>query len=662
MTELARPVGLGLAARGDVRDVVAWARRAEDLGLESVWVHDSYFERDPISFLAPMAAATRRIGLGAGALNPYTRHPFVVATTLASLDNLAPGRMSLALGSGLPLRLQQMNIEHPGAPERVSEAIDQVRELWQGKRLVLNADVPPLVPMFPPPQRIPIYIAAYTRRYLEIAGEKADGYLARPMESIPAFAVMRERVLDSATRHQRPPEDITFRGYLLCLLGDSRPDALNRAKRDPFVIYMVSILSDISVQRAGFPAELRDRVKSLWREERYHEAAEAIPDDLLDAFLLVGTADQVAGRAYDYHAAGMGVPLLQPVVQDEDQVRRTLDASLIYGGASASPAGARPRALSAAAESPGLAVSGRPSLRARAGGVLEIMRPFSFSASIVPVATAGAVAWAQGKVQLLPWLAALVAAVALHAATNVINEIYDVRHGIDSITSPRASHAIVRGGISERGAFTEAYLLFAVAAAFGLYLVWLRGPLMLGLGLLGLAGGYFYTAPPFQYKYRALGIPLVFALMGVLMTVGGYFAATGGLDWRIVAISVPAGLLVAAILHGNEWRDIAEDTRLGFTTFSGVAGRTAAYRAYAGLVIGAYLALAVAVMAGFLPSAALLAMFSLPAAWWVLRRAERGFIGSVGDINMIDLMTARVHATFGVLLIFGIVASRLFAP
>src|SRR6202171_6238941 len=139
MTELARRVGLGLAARGGVRDGVAWATRAEGLGLESVWVHDSYFERDPISFLAPMAAATRRIGLGAGALNPYTRHPFVVASTLASLDNLAPGRMSLALGSGLPLRLQQMNIEHDNAPARVSQAIDQVRELWQGKRLTLNA-------------------------------------------------------------------------------------------------------------------------------------------------------------------------------------------------------------------------------------------------------------------------------------------------------------------------------------------------------------------------------------------------------------------------------------------------------------------------------------------------------------------------------------------
>jgi len=656
MAELARAVGLGLAARGDVKDTVTWALRAEDLGLESVWVHDSYFERDPISFLAPMASATNRIGLGAGALNPYTRHPFVVASTMATLDNLAPGRISLAMGSGLPLRLMQMAIPFQDAPSHVSEAIDQVRALWEGKRLLLNDQVPPLVPMFPPPKRIPVYIAAYTRRYLEIAGEKADGYLARPMESVPAFKVMRERVLESAAAHGRAAGALTFRGYLLCLLGDSRSDALNRAKREPFVIYMVSILSDTSMQRVGIEPGLRDRVNALWREEKYHEAAEVIPDELLEAFVLVGTPQDVARRALDYHRAGMDVPLLQPVVQDEDQVRRVLEAAVLYGSATQLAA----EAVESTGATPSGVRAGRASarLRTRVAAAVEITRPFSFSASLLPVTIAGAVAWAQGRVQLVPWLVALLAALTVHAATNVINEVYDVRHGIDSITSPRASHAIVKGGISERGALGWAYFLFAVTITLGLYLVEVRGPAMLLLGLLGVLGGYFYTAPPFQYKYRAMGIPLVFLLMGVLMTVGGYFAATGTFDWRVVVFSVPAGLLVTAILHGNEWRDIAEDTRLGFSTYSGRAGRTAAYRAYAALVIGAYLTLALGVMSGVLPTLTLLAMLSLPAGWLLLRSAERGYIGSIGEINMIDLRTARLHATFSVLLILGIILTR----
>jgi 1,4-dihydroxy-2-naphthoate octaprenyltransferase len=651
------PVGLGLAARADVRETVDWAVTAERAGLESLWVHDSYFERDPISFLAPMAQSTKRIRLGAGALNPYTRHPFVVASTMASLDNLAEGRLSLALGSGLPLRLAQMNIPFENAPQRVSDSIDQIRTLWRGERLMLNDKVPPLVPMFPPPKRIPIYIAAYTKPYLELAGEKADGYLARPMESLAAFQLMRERVLDSADRHGRDASAIDFRGYLLSYISDSRSDALNRAKREPFVIYMISILSDISMSRAGFPKELRDGVNQLWRAEDYHRAAEAIPDELLEAFVLAGTRQDVAARAREYHRAGMTVPLLQPVVQDEDQVLATIDACVLYGVGSVdapSPAAARGATTLRSAEA-----GRRRSTLDHLRGVYEITRPFSFTASLAPVALGGAFAWTQGSVSVAPFIAALAGGLTLHAATNVINEIYDVRHGIDSITSPRASHAIVTGRVSERAAFVLASACFAVTIIVGLYLVSVRGPLMLVLGALGLAGGYFYTAPPFQYKYRALGVPLVFLQMGVLMTVGGFFAASGRFDWRVVLLAAPAGLLVAAILHGNEWRDISEDVRLGFTTLSGELGKRAAYGTYVGLVLGAYVMLGVAVMAHVAPTLTLLAMLSLPAAWWVLRAAERGYSGSTGDINTIDLMTARVHTVFSGLFLAGIAFSAL---
>jgi 5,10-methylenetetrahydromethanopterin reductase len=243
--ELGRRVGLGLAARGDVKETAEWARRAEDLGLESVWIHDSYFERDPITYLTAIGQVTRRIGLGAGALNPYTRHPVVLAMTMSALDDLAPRRCTLALGSGLPLRLSQMAIRFDDTVARVSEAIDQIRALWRGEPLKLNDKAPPLQPMFQPPHRIPIYIAAYRTPFLDLCGEKADGYLGRPAESLPAYQKMRGRVLETAASRGRSGAVIDFRGYLLCLVDASRREALNRAKREPFVIYMISVLSDI---------------------------------------------------------------------------------------------------------------------------------------------------------------------------------------------------------------------------------------------------------------------------------------------------------------------------------------------------------------------------------------------------------------------------------
>jgi 1,4-dihydroxy-2-naphthoate octaprenyltransferase len=651
VAELGRRVGIGLAARGDVRDVAAWARRAEDLGLDSVWIHDSYFERDPITYLSAMGMETHRIGLGAGALNPYTRHPVVVAMTMSALDDLAPRRVTLALGSGLPLRLSQMAIPYDDTVARVSESIDQIRRLWSGQPLKLNDKVPPLQPMFQPPHRIPIYIAAYRTPFLDLCGEKADGYLARPAESLPAFQKMRARVLESAASHGRTAGDIDFRGYLLCLFDSSRQQALNRAKREPFVIYMISVLSDISMKRAGFDPALRSQIATAWRAEDYHRAGELIPDELLDAFILCGTVKEVAARAAAYHDAGMDVPLLQPILQETAQVDAVLDAAVAYASESVTAAIAPSGVNVPAGEVRVGAALGR-----RLAGAWEIVRPFSFTASILPVSVGGAIAFSQGRMHWPLFIAALLGALGLHIGTNVINEIYDVRHGIDSITSPRMSMAILKGRISEHDAFVVAWSGFILALLMGIFLLLQRGWPIVLLGLIGFIGGYFYTAPPFQYKYRALGLPLVFLLMGPLMVVGSYYAVTGTFDPNLLIVSLPVGLLVTAILHGNEWRDVAEDTRHGFTTFSAQVGRDAAHWVYVMLVLGAYVAVGLAVMVGALPKLALLTLFSLPLMAWILRDAERGAEGHLRAIAMIDLMTARLHGAFGALLLVGLVA------
>jgi 1,4-dihydroxy-2-naphthoate octaprenyltransferase len=245
----------------------------------------------------------------------------------------------------------------------------------------------------------------------------------------------------------------------------------------------------------------------------------------------------------------------------------------------------------------------------------------------------------------------------LHSGTNIVNEIYDVRQGIDTITSPRASHAIVKGRFSERGAYALAMGAFALATLLGVALIIARGLPIAVLGLLGLAAGYFYTAPPFQYKYRALGVPLVFVLMGPIMTMGGYFAASGSWSLNALVLSIPVGCLVAAILHGNEWRDISEDTRAGIVTLSARIGKEFAHYAYLGLILGAYMTLAMAVALRLIPIGALLAILSLPFLAQVLRSAELGASGQARAIAMIDLQTARLHLAFGSLLVIGVAIS-----
>jgi 1,4-dihydroxy-2-naphthoate octaprenyltransferase len=693
MRTLARPVGLGLAARDDIEDVVDWARRARDTGLDSVWIHDSYFERDAITFATAIAQAFAldddgsgfRVALGA--VNPNTRHPVVLAMTGSALDEILPERIIMGLGTGLPLRLKQMGIpyEPEAAVERVSDAIDELRALWAGERLPsATPGLPPIQPMFPPAHRIPLIIAAYRKEFVTLAGRKADGYLARPAESIPSLRGILDRLRSSAIDAGRDPDSLETAGYLLSLVDKTRREALNRAKREPFVIYMMSILSDISLRRAGFDRELRDRIAAAWRAEDYTSAGNLIPDELLDAFMLCGTREDIAEKAMAFHErAGLGLPLLQPVLQEDRQISELIAAAAIY--AEAVPARSSQEAdesaaltdvpdaetvaraaerVAASVWSVGLADDRRLSVaeraRRRAGATWEILRPFAYTASAIPVLAGGALAWVNGLFAWLPFLAALAGAMLLHSGTNIINEIYDVRQGIDTITSPRASHAIVKGRLTERQAFGTAFTAFGLAVLLGLYLVTLRGPAIVALGLLGLVAGYTYTAPPFQYKYRALGVPLVFLLMGPIMTCGGYFAVSGGWSLESLILSIPVGLLVAAILHGNEWRDISEDTRAGIVTLSSRIGRRWAHYSYVGLVLGAYVATGLAVAFGWLPPTTAIVVLSLPFLLQVVRAAELGSTGQARAIAMIDLQTARLHLAFGSLLVAGVLLSQWF--
>ena len=110
------------------------------------------------------------------------------------------------------------------AVERVSKAMDQIRALWAGERLPsATPGLPPIQPMFPPTHRIPLVIAAYRKEFVALAGQKADGYLARPAESIPSLRGILERLREAAGEAGRDP--VRSRRPGTCCRSSTRPGA-----------------------------------------------------------------------------------------------------------------------------------------------------------------------------------------------------------------------------------------------------------------------------------------------------------------------------------------------------------------------------------------------------------------------------------------------------
>jgi len=290
---------------------------------------------------------------------------------------------------------------------------------------------------------------------------------------------------------------------------------------------------------------------------------------------------------------------------------------------------------------------------------VRAVRPFSFTASVIPVVVGALAGWvAGGEVTWLLLAPAVIAGVAIHAGTNLFNDTHDYRRGVDREGTLGGSGLLVEGALTPAQTNLAALCCFAVAAILGVWFVALRGWPVATIGLIGLVGGYAYTGRPLGYKYVALGDPMVFLLMGPLMVVGSDLVVTGVFHTSTLLVSIPIGFLVMSILHGNNLRDLQDDHESGFRTVAMLLGPAGARVWYLIMVLAAFATCVGFVAAGVLPVWSAVVLLALPAALKNVIRVLRQ--GSSGDrLADIDVCSAQVHALFGVLLSASLIVANL---
>jgi 5,10-methylenetetrahydromethanopterin reductase len=162
-------------------NVVEYARIAEDLGYERIWLYDSpALYPDVWVTLAQVAESTTRIGLGPAVLVPGLRHPLTQASAIATLEALAPGRTVVAIGTGFTGRMALGQRPLPWADTRTY--IAEVKGLLEGEAMVIDGAV---VKMIPPegylpdrPLSVPILVAANGPKGFAVAHELGDGVMS----------------------------------------------------------------------------------------------------------------------------------------------------------------------------------------------------------------------------------------------------------------------------------------------------------------------------------------------------------------------------------------------------------------------------------------------------------------------------------------------------
>ena len=290
---------------------------------------------------------------------------------------------------------------------------------------------------------------------------------------------------------------------------------------------------------------------------------------------------------------------------------------------------------------------------------LQAVRPFSFTASLVPVLVGAALAFnfqSDAAWSLFPLI--VLCSVLFNAGTNTVSDYYDFRNDVDKDYTHGSSRVIVEGLLKPRRVLIGGFVLFAVACAIGVVFVAVRGLPILILGLIGLAGGIFYTAKPIGYKYIALGDILVFILMGPLMVIGSFFVLTGSCTKLVILASLPVGFLVAAILFANNLRDIRHDAEANVKTLANILGHTKARYIYYTLVIAAYALVVLMLPAGFSPWL-LLVFLSLPLAFKDIKLAHNSDPDNAESIAALDVKTAKLHLLFGLLYTVAIAIGKI---
>ena len=279
------------------------------------------------------------------------------------------------------------------------------------------------------------------------------------------------------------------------------------------------------------------------------------------------------------------------------------------------------------------------------------LRPFSFFSSFLPVCLGGVLAAKRGQFDLRLFLLSLVGVLFIHGGTNLLNNYYDYRCGVDTEESLGYDNLLLYDLLAPKKVKKVGWSCFLATLPIIIYLVYRRGLPVLVLTLLGVIGGSFYTAPPLNYKYYALGVPLVFTLLGPLVVIGSYYVQTARFSLRVVLVSLPVGFLVSAILHGNDFRDIEYDRQVGIKTLAIVLGKQSAAYLYSLLVFLPYFVVSGLAFFNLATVRILITLVTIPRAVKNSFRVQKAAVDPNFDIEDIDRKTVYLYINFVGLLV-----------
>lgn len=284
------------------------------------------------------------------------------------------------------------------------------------------------------------------------------------------------------------------------------------------------------------------------------------------------------------------------------------------------------------------------------------VRPWSIPASAMPIIVA--VAYLFWKGASISWpmaLLTLVGMILFHLTGNVWSDYFDYKKKVDADDTFGAK-TLTTGMFEPNEIRNLALGLLAVSVVCGLAIVALTGLPVLWIGLAGVICTLLYPV----LKYNALGDLDILLTFAFLPTIGTSYAVTGFIDWNVLYIALPVGLITDGILHSNNTRDMRTDARAGITTMAMSMGPKAAAWLYGFEMIFPYVWVGVLSMTGILPVHTVAIFLTLVLAISNAKIMKNSLEGGVGMIADLDVKTANLQLVFSILLALALLTAGIF--
>jgi 5,10-methylenetetrahydromethanopterin reductase len=304
--------------------LAALAEMAEATGYDDFWLADERFFREVYACLTLCALRTRRIRLGPGVTDPYSRHPALTALAIATLDEISGGRAILGMGAGVS-GFRELGVDASRSATALREAVELIRRLLAGETVTVKGReigfTDGRLDFVPPRSGVPIYVASQRAGGCRVAGQVADGAIMQGAVAEPLVRFLCDTVHGAAREAGRDPARVALVARLNVCVHDDR-----RAARDTM---RPTIVRSLSAQRPDFftfvtagltlPPALRERVLALPYTHDpgpLRAVAPDVPDAFVDACTLTGPPEVIAPELVRLARSGIAQVMVYPLAVD----------------------------------------------------------------------------------------------------------------------------------------------------------------------------------------------------------------------------------------------------------------------------------------------------------------------------------------------------------